>query len=127
MSSNIYYENESLWVSNARFRTLIEFALEVGEKCTVSPEEKELVQKLREEADTILFNGCEFDLNERFATVASRKFWARVFFEVSRRIFLRQIGNQETDSWQTSAICDTHWIGRILVRAVQKVEMGWYP
>ena len=127
MSSSIYYENETLWVSNARFRTLIEFALEVGQKSAASPEEKAFVQKLREENDTILFNGCDFDLNERFATVASRKFWAKVFFEIGRQIFLRQIGNQEIDTWQTSAICDAHSIGRILVRAVQKGEMGWYP
>ena len=122
MSSDISYKTEVLWVSNQRFRTLIEFALDVGEKSARSLEEVAFVRLLADDDETALFNGCSFNLDERFQGVAAKKFWAAVFFDVARRIFLRQVGNQDIDSWQPSVICDAHLVGRMLDRAVREQE-----
>jgi hypothetical protein len=117
LSSIIFYKDDGLYISNQRFSTILAIALEVGDSIARDSEEGAFVQQLRGWTESEFFNGCDFDLGERFSTTASRKFWATVFFEVARRIFLRKLGNQETDSWQPSAICDTHSIGRLLVRA----------
>src|SRR5581483_6923007 len=88
--------------------------------------EREWVQKLRhfqEEA----WPGVDFDLDERFPSVEEKKFWARVYHEVARRIFLGQIGNHVETSWQSTAIGDAYIIARMLTREVKEGELGWHP
>jgi hypothetical protein len=93
-----------------------------------SDAERGWVQKLREFEDNA-FPGIEFDLAELFPSVDEKKFWARVYHNVARRIFLRQLGNQEVTFWQSSAIGDAYVIARLLTRAVQQIELGtaWHP
>jgi len=116
MSSHIYYKDESLWMSNQRLSTLPPFAFKVGDAIAKTPGDTEFLRQLREWTETEWFNGYDLDLAGRFPTDTCRRFWATVFFEVARRIFLRTLGDQETASWQPSAICDAHLIGRMLSR-----------
>ena len=125
MASDICYKEQYFWVANRRLSTLIAFALEVGQKRAAPPEETEFVACLRREDEELLFPGCSFDLAERFPTLASKKFSARIFFDVARRIFLRQLGNQEIDTWQASAIGDAYLIARMLTHAIRDVEPYW--
>ena len=55
----------------------------------------------------------------------SKKFWERIFYDVARKIFLRQLGNQEIDSWQASAIGDAYLIFRMLTHAIRDEEPNW--
>lgn len=123
MSSAIFWGDQSLFVSNQRLDTLFAFALQVGDATAASEEEK-WVAKFRE-SRVQDFNGSDYDLDERFPEIAEKKFWARVFGDVARRIFLRQLGNHEITFWQTSAIADSRLIARMLTRAVRASEPGW--
>ncbi len=125
LASDISYKEQYFWVANRRLSTLIAFALEVGQQKAATREETELVACLRKEEHETLFPGCSFDLSERFPTLASKKFWARIFYDVARRIFLRQLGNQEIDCWQASAIGDAYLIARMLTHAIRDEEPNW--
>jgi hypothetical protein len=127
MSSDISYRGQYFWVANRRLSTLIAFALEVGKRTVGSQEEIEFVQRLRQENHEVLFPGCGFDLEERFPSVTAKKFWARVFFDVARDVFLRRLGNHEIDFWQASAICDAVLVARLLTCAVREAEPQWFP
>jgi len=123
MSSDITYKSQSLWISNQRLRSLVSFALEVGDETANGPEETGLVERLRHEDESgLLFPGCSFDLEQRFPSVRAKRFWVSVFYEIAQRIFLRRLGNHEIDTWQASAICDAQSVGRMLTQAIRESE-----
>jgi hypothetical protein len=126
LASDISLEDQFLWVSNERLSTLIAFALKVGGETAQSDEELRSVENLRQ-FDEQAWPGISFDLEDRFPTIAEKKFWARVFHDLAHRIFLRQLGNQEVTSWQASAIGDAYVVSRMLARAVQEAEPIWHP
>ena len=125
MSSEISYKGQSVWVSNRRLSTLTTFALQVGGESAQSDVEREWVNKLRK-FDEQAWPGIDFDLEERFPSLEEKKFWARIYQDIARRIFLRQLGNQEVTFWQSSAIGDAYAIARMLTRAVQEVDRAWH-
>jgi hypothetical protein len=124
MGGMISLKDQFLWVSNQRLSTLLDFALQVSEEAVRSDEERGWFERLRQ-FESESWPGIDFDLDEQFPTVEEKKFWAPVFHNVARRIFLRQLGNQEITFWQSSAIGDAYIIARMLTRAVQEVELGW--
>jgi hypothetical protein len=124
LSSDISLKDQYLWVSNNRLFTLIEFALQVGGEMARSDAERGCVEKLRRFYGQA-WPGIGFDLDERFQTVEEKKFWARVFHDVARRIFLRQLGKHEVTFWQSSAIGDAYVTARMLTRAAHEVENAW--
>jgi hypothetical protein len=126
MASDISLKGQFLCVSNQRLSTLIAFALQVGGETARSGPERAWVEGLRgfeQEA----WPGIGFDLDERFPSIEEKKFWARVYHDVARRIFLRQLGNHEVTFWQSSAIGDAYVTARLLTRAVQEVDNAWAP
>jgi hypothetical protein len=126
LASDISLKDQFLWVSNNRLFSHVAFAVQVGGETARSDEERGWVEKLRQ-FEKNAWPGIGFDLDERFPGVEEKKFWARVFYDVARRIFLRQLGNQNVTFWQTSAIGDAYVTARMLTRAVQEVENAWYP
>jgi hypothetical protein len=126
VASDISWKDQFLWVANRRLTGLMAFALQVGGEAARSDSERGWVGNLRR-FDEQAWPGIGFDLDERFPNVEEKKFWARVFHDVARRIFLRQLGNQEVTFWQSSAIGDAYVIARMLTRAVQEVENAWHP
>lgn len=127
MASQIHLGEQFLFVSNYRLSSLIEFALDVGTKAAATEYERECVEQLRQFSEQAWL-GINFDLNRRFQTIDEKRFWAGVFRDVARRIFLRQLGNNHVISfWQSSAIGDSYIIARMLTRAVQEIENGWHP
>ena len=126
MASNITLKSQFLWVSNQRLFALVAFALTVGGETARSDAERGWVEKLRKFEEQV-WPGVGFDLDERFPDVAEKKYWARVYHDVARRIFLRRLGDHEVTYWQSSAIGDAYVIARMLTRAVQEVETAWHP
>jgi hypothetical protein len=126
VSSSISLKEQFLDVSNQRLSTLIAFALQLGGETARLDAEREWVEKLRQFEEEA-WPGIGFDLDKRFPSVEEKKFWARVFDDVARRIFLRQLGNHDVTFWQSSAIGDAYVISRMLTRAVQEVELAWHP
>lgn len=126
MASCIKLGDQFLWVSNRRLSALIDFACEVGGELASDDSEKDHVARLQE-FEATAFPGINFDLDDVFSTLIEKKWWARAFHLVARRIFLRELGNQASQTWQPSAIGDAYVVARMLTRAVQEVEQGWHP
>jgi hypothetical protein len=126
MSTDITLRDQYLGVSNQRFSAMLAFAIQIGSEQASCEEERRHVDRLREFEDRA-WPGIRFDLDERFPDIAEKKFWAAVFHDLARRIFLRQIGNHETTFWQSSAIGDAYVVARMLTGAVQAVELAWHP
>jgi hypothetical protein len=128
MASDISIDEQYLWVANRRLSSLITFVLEVAADAVNTAQEKDYVAKLKLWDETEHWPGCGFDLHERFPTVDEKKFWSRCFFNVARRIFRREIGNQDVLFWQCGAIGDAYITARMLTSAVQKeTKTSWHP
>lgn len=128
MATDISIGEQYLWVANRRLSSLVAFVLEVGVLTATNAEEQGYVAKLKNWDKTEHYPGCGFDLNERFPNVDEKKFWSRCFFNVARGIFLREIGQQDVQFWQSAAIGDAYIIARMLTSAIQKeTRTSWYP
>lgn len=126
MAIDINLGDQFIWVSNMRHLTLLEFAIEVGASIARQEDERAFVERLRQFSEGP-DAGLTFDLEERFPAIDEKKFWARVYHLVARRIYLRQLGNQDDQRWQPSAIGDAYVVARMLTRAVQEIELAWHP
>jgi hypothetical protein len=124
LASAISIGEQFLWVSNQRLSTLIDFALEVAAQRPGGVPYAASLRRFHEEQS---FPGIGFDLGERFPTIDEQKFWAGVFHDVARRIYLRQLGNHDVSFWQSSAIGDAYVVARMLTRSVHGEETGWHP
>lgn len=128
MASDISIGEQHLWVANRRLSSLIAFVLEVAVDAATTEHEKKFVAKLKHWNEKEHWPGCGFDLHERFPTVDEKKFWSRCFCKVARRIFRREIGNQDIQFWQCGVIGDAYITARMLTRSVQKeTETSWHP
>jgi hypothetical protein len=126
MASRISYQDQFFYVSNMRFSSLIDFALEVGQKSAETDIEKTYISKLKEGSNAF-YPGYDFAIEREFPSRDERKFWARIFFNLAHLVFCREIGNQETTFWQFSAIGDAYLFGRMITRSIQEEEQGWHP
>ena len=126
MSTCIQSGERKHWISNQRLNSLLAFALQISELRDTSEQEQSWVEKLRRFHDEH-YPGIDFDLDEHFLGIGEKKFWARIYHDVARAIFLRQIGDHQHTFWQSSAIGDAYIIARMLTEAVCQIEMGWHP
>ncbi len=126
MSSRISFQENYFWVNNARVSTLIDLAIEVGKTAAKAADEHGFVQQL-ESTSASWFPGRLLDLAAEFPSLSAKKFWAKVFEEIARQVFLRNIGDQTTDTWQTTVIGDAKFTSRLLIAAVRQEEKGWCP
>jgi len=126
MASDISIDDQFLWVSNMRLFGLVDLACEVGRQLANGEEEKAYVARLAEFGEGA-YPGISFDLAACFPTTGEKKWWARVFHLVARRIFLRTLGNQGDQTWQPSMIGDAYLVARMLTHAVQLNERAWHP
>lgn len=126
MSSRIAYQDQFFYVSNSSFGALIEFGLEVAQKSSETETERDYVSNLRERTNTF-YPGYDLVIEREFPSRDERKFWARVFFDLSHSIFCREVGKHDVNFWQSSMIGDAYLLGRIITRSVQEEEQGWHP
>ncbi len=126
MSTVIFLGEQGHYVSNRRFLTLLAFALQVARDAATTGGEALWVENLGE-FEKQKFPGINFDLAERFPDLSEKKFWAQVFRDTARRIFLRQLGNHDITFWQASAISDAYLIAQMLINVVLQSEAGWQP
>jgi hypothetical protein len=126
VSSDISIDDQFLWVSNMWLFGLVDLACEVGRHLANGEDEKAYVARLSDFAEGA-FPGISFDLAACFPTTGEKKWWARVFHVVARRVFLRTLGNQDDQTWQASMIGDAYVVARMLTHSVQMTERAWYP
>ncbi|MEO1131801.1 MAG: hypothetical protein AAFX40_03745 [Cyanobacteria bacterium J06639_1] len=127
MGSLFCYREQFVSVSNKRFDTLLQFAIEVGSNRSESHQERQFVENLRIKIDREFWNGYDIHIESEFPNIEERKFWAKCFFDIAHLIFLRKLGNQEVSFWQSSTAGDAYIVARMLTRSVQEEECAWHP
>lgn len=127
MASDISFDGQYIWVSNKALAALVDFAIGVGREAAQSHEERAWVAGLADWQDKS-WPGIQFELDKIFPTTQEKKFWAACFANVARRVFLRELGNQECTGWQARMIGDAYITSRLLTNAVRQVEKSsWHP
>jgi hypothetical protein len=128
MTTFIIMGDQQLVVSNRRFFAHISFAQEVAVELAETDQQKCFVSDFKRWWDTEFFNGFDFDLDHVFPSIDQKKFWAICFQELAHRIYRREIGNQDDQTWQPTAIGDAYMTSRMLVDAVSKeINEPWAP
>lgn len=125
MSSQISLSEQYIWVANARLGLLVSLALEVATAENNDADGPYIRSLATFEAS--MWPGIKLDLGAVFPALEAKKYWARIFSNVARRVFLRELGHHESTHWQSSTIGDAYIISRMLTRAVQEVEQAWHP
>jgi hypothetical protein len=92
MSSSFVGSDESFFVSNERFDTLISFAIEVARSRRLTPMHAVFVESFADARDQ-MYLGFDMQLKDHFPERAQRVFCAHVFSEVAQRISNSTIGN----------------------------------
>lgn len=126
MTVNFSYKRvpeQSRWakyvpMANRHASTLWEFAFDVAAGYTDSKSNQAEVERIREwfKGD---FPGRDVDVEEVFPDVTSRLFWSRVFFDVAAKIIRRQLGNQDTQYWQSGAVHRAYGVALLLAEAAR--------
>ena len=100
-NSHSPYNPGHLHIPNREARGIIEFAIDTARSYGEATSKAEEVQRIAEWYEEQFFDGMGIDVAELFPDVASRRFWCRVFFDVARRVFRRELGNRDVSFWQT--------------------------
>jgi len=108
-----------------QFSRLVDFAIEIAER-SASPDERPYLERMKQLSKEF-WPGRGIEIVRDFPELAERKFWSRVFFDVSRAIFDRQVGNQEHKFWQAQAIHQAHAAGLVFLESVREGSPEWSP
>jgi hypothetical protein len=128
LSSEIRWNEQSVWVANRVLDRLFCFAEEVGKETARDADESTLIHKWIVWKRENYFPGICVDLEEIFPHATEKKLWARVFSDVARRIFLRELGLHERTFWQSETIAVAWSISDWLTRAIQiQSQEPWHP
>jgi hypothetical protein len=119
------YNPGHLHVQNREARGLIKFAIDTARSYEDATNNAELIRYI----DYLYYdyNCYLMDINvaELFPDITSRRFWCRVFFDVARRVFRRELGNRDASFWQTKYICNAVVVGRMLLQAAKDINPKW--
>jgi len=125
MACAIRFKEVDVEVNNVQFSRLIDFGIEIADQ-TAASEERRYVERIKKMRYQCFWPGRGIDISEDFPEIPERKFWSRVFFDVSRAIFDRKVGVHEHSFWQAQAIHQAHAAGLLFERAVRDVEPRWF-
>jgi hypothetical protein len=127
MACIIYYKDQQVSANNRQFYSLIEFAIEVGQKTATTDEERQIVDRMIDLRDKEFFPGRDLDIEEDFPDLNERKYWARVFLDTARAIFGREVGVHEYSFWQAQCIYQAYGVGLLFEQAVRSQDSHWMP
>jgi hypothetical protein len=126
MACQITFKDRFVQLNNMQFSRLIDFGIQIGER-TAKTEESHFIARMKKSNNEEFWPGRGFDISADFSAVDEQKFWCRVFFDTSRAIFDRQVGNHEHSFWQAQSIHQSHAAALLFQEAVREIEPQWTP
>lgn len=121
MACFINFKDQQVPVNNMQFSRLIRFAVELADQMAKG-DERLFVEHMKHLDGHEFWPGRGTDIEEDFPDVSERKFWTRIFLDLSRLIFERKIGKHEHFFWQAQCIHQAHSIGLLFEDAVRVGE-----
>jgi hypothetical protein len=119
------YNPGHLHVQNREARGLIEFAIDTARAYEEASSDAGEIRRISAWYENQFWDGMGVDVAELFPDIASRRFWCRVFFDVARRVFRRELGNRDVCFWQANYIGNAVIVGRMLLQAAKDVDPKW--
>ena len=127
MSGSFECGSSYFYVSNVRFRTYVEYAIEVGGRLAQTDAEQSFVAKLREFEGSI-WPGIGLDLEKFFVDIAERKFWSVAFLQLAGEFYERQRGDHSQQGRLIiPVIAECYTLSRMLCQLVNQTEPDWNP
>ena len=126
MACQIRYKQRFVQLNNMLFSRLVDFAIEVAERSAISDEHPYL-DKMKQMRDHEFWPGRGIEIVRDFPHVAERMFWSRVFLDLSRAIFDRQVGEHSHKFWQAQTIHLAYDAGMVFLEAVREDAPEWFP
>ncbi|MCR9197659.1 MAG: hypothetical protein NXI04_03350 [Planctomycetaceae bacterium] len=83
------------------------------------------MDRMKQLRNECFWPGRGIDIEEDFPELPELKFWCRIFYETSREIFCRTIGNHDYLFWQAQAIHQAYSTGQLFEYAVRDTEPRW--
>ena len=103
MSAGFHKGNRSVIVSNKRFESLINFAIQVGTELASQPDERKCISILQQFYSQA-YLGKDLQIEEEFPSTSQQSFMARTFHLLSIKISSNSICNEEPpNDWRPSA------------------------
>lgn len=124
-NSSSPYNPGHLHVQNREARGLIEFAIETAQSYEEAASNAEEIRRIADWYGGQFWDGMGIDVAELFPDIVARRFWCRVFFDLARRVFRREMGNRDVNFWQTKYICNAIIVGRMLLQAAKDIDPKW--
>lgn len=124
MACQITFQDRCVQLNNAQFSRLIDWAILIAER-TAADSELVFVVRMKQLRDECFWPGRGIDVEEDFPELPELNFWCRVFYETSRAIFDRTVGNHDHSFWQAQAIHQTYSTGQLFEYAVRASEPRW--
>lgn len=125
MACSIIFKAESVSFSNMQFSRLLDFGIQVA-RGTGTAADQRFIDRLSEMQGGYFWPGRGVDILEDFPELEERKFWSRVFFDVSRAIFDRTVGFHERQCWQARGIHKAHGTAMLFESSVRDEQAKWY-
>lgn len=127
MSSSVYNEFAAWNVSNMMFWRVLEFGQDIARELAATPAERDSVGPVGRRLEQAGTYSPDLSAEELFGGALELAFWSTVFIEVAERVYRRQIGNQEDQSWQVSTIWAAFGLGRLLDQTASQVKKRCAP
>ncbi|WP_339744391.1 hypothetical protein [uncultured Rubinisphaera sp.] len=124
MACEITFKDRFVQLNNMQFNRLIDFAIEIAE-VSATTTETEFVERMKNRNEGFFWPGRGIEIEEDFPEIVERKFWSRVFFDLSRAIFDRTTGIHTHSFWQSQSIHQAHGTGLLFEYAVRDAEPRW--
>jgi len=124
MACTITFKQGFVQLNNMQFNRLVDFGIQIAER-TARPQEAPFVERMKRLKNEEFWPGRGIDILADFPDRAEQKFWSRVFFDTSRAIFDRRVGQHEHSFWQAQAIHQAHATAILFQEVVRESEPQW--
>lgn len=119
------YNPGCLHIQNREARGLIEFAIDTARSYGEAASDAGEIKRISDWYGDQFWDGMAIDVATLFPDIGSRRFWCRVFFDLARRVFRRELGNSDVSFWQAKYIGNAVIVGRMLLQAAKDLDAKW--
>lgn len=117
MPACIGFKDQFFWVASERLADLLKYGVEVGLKTAADDQERAWANGLHDQIPELCRRN-ELAVETAFPSYSERKFWTRVFYDLSYMVFRREIGGGDPAFQDCTAVADADLIGDMISHSV---------
>ena len=121
MTCAFAWKENLVWVTNIVFESINDALTQIAPAEANSKEEHKFVDRYIRKAEGF-FPGYVFQLEEFTSDKSELLFWRRCFITLAQKVYNREVGNQEDQTWQIWYISDVLKIAKLMSDAAADLE-----